>query len=133
LRTCLYLALFNLKVICAGTTSHGLVQEDGGMSLYIKKKETKSSWVFKYIFKCETKLPFLYLFSFKMEFLIRFNFLSLHGLSLRANYTDRVIATCRQSYCQIMRIVGATWSAWEIPTAIFLDFQTGAATFPLKY
>jgi hypothetical protein len=33
----------------------------------------------------------------------------LHGLSPRANYTDR--ATCRRSDCQLLRIMGATWSA----------------------
>jgi hypothetical protein len=35
----------------------------------------------------------------------------LHGLSLRANYTDRATAACRRSDCQLVRIEGATWSA----------------------
>jgi hypothetical protein len=35
----------------------------------------------------------------------------LHGLSPRANYTDRATAACRRSYCQLLRIKGATWSA----------------------
>jgi hypothetical protein len=35
----------------------------------------------------------------------------LHGLSPRANYTDRVTAACRRSDCQLVRIEGATWSA----------------------
>jgi hypothetical protein len=35
----------------------------------------------------------------------------LHGLSPRANYTDRATATCRRSDCQLVRIEGATWSA----------------------
>jgi hypothetical protein len=35
----------------------------------------------------------------------------LHGLSPRANYTDRETATCRPSDCQLVRIEGATWSA----------------------
>jgi hypothetical protein len=35
----------------------------------------------------------------------------LHGLSLRANYTDRATSACRRSDCQILRIEGATWSA----------------------
>jgi hypothetical protein len=35
----------------------------------------------------------------------------LHGLSPRANYTDRATAACRRSDCQPMRIEGATWSA----------------------
>jgi hypothetical protein len=43
----------------------------------------------------------------------------LHGLSLRANYTDRATAACRQSDCQLLRIEGATWSAWRISTAVF--------------
>jgi hypothetical protein len=34
----------------------------------------------------------------------------LHGLSPRANYTDRAAAACRRSDCQL-RIEGATWSA----------------------
>jgi hypothetical protein len=36
----------------------------------------------------------------------------LHGLSPRANYTDRATAACRRSDCQLLRIKGATWSAW---------------------
>jgi hypothetical protein len=32
----------------------------------------------------------------------------LHGLSPRANYTDRVTAACRRSDCQLLRIEGAT-------------------------
>jgi hypothetical protein len=35
----------------------------------------------------------------------------LHGLSPRANYTDRATAACRRSDCQLLRIEGATWSA----------------------
>jgi hypothetical protein len=53
----------------------------------------------------------------------------LHGLSARANYTDRATAACRRSDCQLLRIEGATWSAWQIPTAVFSVFWTGAATF----
>jgi hypothetical protein len=34
----------------------------------------------------------------------------LHGLSLRANYTDRATAACRQSDYQLLRIEGVTWS-----------------------
>jgi hypothetical protein len=43
----------------------------------------------------------------------------LHGLSPRANYTDRATAACRRSDCQLLRIEGATWSVWRIPTAVF--------------
>jgi hypothetical protein len=39
----------------------------------------------------------------------------LHALSPRANYTDRETAACRRSDCQLLRIKGATWSAWRIP------------------
>jgi hypothetical protein len=46
----------------------------------------------------------------------------LHGLSPRANYTDRATAACRQSDCQLLRIEGATWSAWQIPMAVFSVF-----------
>jgi hypothetical protein len=43
----------------------------------------------------------------------------LHGLSPRANNTDRATAVCRRSDCQLLWIKGATWSAWRIPTAVF--------------
>jgi hypothetical protein len=35
----------------------------------------------------------------------------LHGLSPRANYTDRETAACRRSDCQLVRLEGSTWSA----------------------
>jgi hypothetical protein len=35
----------------------------------------------------------------------------LHGLSPRANCTDRATVACRRSDCQLLRIKGATWSA----------------------
>jgi hypothetical protein len=35
----------------------------------------------------------------------------LHGLSPRANFTDRATAACRRNDCQLLRIKGATWSA----------------------
>jgi hypothetical protein len=46
----------------------------------------------------------------------------LHGLSPQVNYTDRAIAACRRSNCQLLRIEGATWWAWQIPTAVFSVF-----------
>jgi hypothetical protein len=46
----------------------------------------------------------------------------LHGLNPRANYTDRTTTACRRSDCQHLRIKGATWSAWRIPTAVFSIF-----------
>jgi hypothetical protein len=45
----------------------------------------------------------------------------LRGLSQRKNYTDRETAACWRSLCQLLRMEGATWSAWLIPTAVFLD------------
>jgi hypothetical protein len=35
----------------------------------------------------------------------------LHGLSPKANYTDRATAACRRSDSQLLQIEGATWSA----------------------
>jgi hypothetical protein len=35
----------------------------------------------------------------------------LHGLSPRANYTDRATAVCRKGDCQLLLIEGSTWSA----------------------
>jgi hypothetical protein len=48
---------------------------------------------------------------------------NLHGLSPRANYTDRATAACRRSDCQLVRTEGATWSAWLIPPAVFSRFS----------
>jgi hypothetical protein len=47
----------------------------------------------------------------------------LHGLSPRANYTDRATSACRRSDCQLVRIEGATSSAWRIPPAVFSRFS----------
>jgi hypothetical protein len=44
----------------------------------------------------------------------------LHGLSPRANYTDRATTACRRSDCQLLRIEGATWSVWRM--AVFSVF-----------
>jgi hypothetical protein len=46
----------------------------------------------------------------------------LHGLSPPANYTDRATAACQRSDFQLLRIEGATWSAWRIPTAVLSIF-----------
>jgi hypothetical protein len=46
----------------------------------------------------------------------------LHGLSLRANYTDRATAACCRSDCQLLRKEGPTLSTWRIPTAVFSVF-----------
>jgi hypothetical protein len=46
----------------------------------------------------------------------------LHGLSPRANYTDRATAAYQRRDCQLLRIEGATWSAGRIPTTVFSVF-----------
>jgi hypothetical protein len=46
-----------------------------------------------------------------------------HDLSPRANYTDRATAACRRSDCKLVRIEGATWSAWRISPAVFSRFS----------
>jgi hypothetical protein len=61
-------------------------------------------------------------FLFCDMFLIHSKTNKLHGLSPRANYTDRATAACRRSECQLLQIKGATWSAWCIPTAVFSVF-----------
>jgi hypothetical protein len=43
----------------------------------------------------------------------------LRGLSPWANYTNRATAACRRSYFQLLRMQGATWSAWRIPAAVW--------------
>jgi hypothetical protein len=55
----------------------------------------------------------------------------LHGLSPRANYTDRATAACRRSDCQLVRIEGATWSACRIPPAVFLGFLDRSSYFSI--
>jgi hypothetical protein len=39
------------------------------------------------------------------------NIKKLHGLSPRANYTERATAAFQRSDCQLLRTEGATWSA----------------------
>jgi hypothetical protein len=53
----------------------------------------------------------------------------LHGLSPRANYTDRATAAYRRNDCHRLWTEADTWSAWRIPTAVFSVSLTGAATF----
>jgi hypothetical protein len=57
---------------------------------------------------------------YKMNWLKQTNI--LHGLSPRANYTDRATSVFRRSDCQLLRIKGATWSAWRIPSTAFWVF-----------
>jgi hypothetical protein len=56
----------------------------------------------------------------------------LHGLSPRANYTDRATAACRRSDYQFLRIEGATWSAWRIPYGRILGFLDRSRYFSIK-
>jgi hypothetical protein len=60
--------------------------------------------------------------TFRPKFLKKKSKQKLHGLSPRANYTDRATAACRRSDCQRFRIKGAIWSAWRITTAVFSIF-----------
>jgi hypothetical protein len=55
----------------------------------------------------------------------------LHGLSLRANYTDQATAACRRSDCQLLRIEGGTWSAWH-PYGRILGFLDRSRYFCIK-
>jgi hypothetical protein len=48
--------------------------------------------------------------------------IKLRDLSPRANYTNQETAACRRSYCQLLRIEGATLLAWRFPTAVFSVF-----------
>jgi hypothetical protein len=56
-----------------------------------------------------------------------------HGLSPRANYTDRATAASRRSGCQLLRIKGATWSAWRFLYGRILDFLDRSRYFSIKY
>jgi hypothetical protein len=56
----------------------------------------------------------------------------LHGLSPRANYTDRATTGCRRSDCQLLRIEGAMWSAWRIPIGRILGFLDRSRYFSIK-
>jgi hypothetical protein len=53
------------------------------------------------------------------NFFTKLKLTEIRGLSPRAIYTDRAIAACRRSYCQILRIEGVAWSAQRIPTDVF--------------
>jgi hypothetical protein len=56
------------------------------------------------------------------KFLNLYSKSKLHGLGPRVNYTDRATAVCRRSDCQLLRIEGATWSVWRIPSVVFSIF-----------
>jgi hypothetical protein len=46
----------------------------------------------------------------------------LSGRSPQAKYTDRATASCRQSYCQPLRVECVAWWAQRIPTFVNLGF-----------
>jgi hypothetical protein len=78
---CIY--LYTAHHTCSSQTSIRLSQP------VISEKARSKIVPYKNGFSCKTKL---------------------HGLSQRANYTDRATAACRRSDCQLVRIEGATWS-----------------------
>jgi hypothetical protein len=53
------------------------------------------------------------------------------GIILAWDKSAKTVAW-RRSYCYILRIEGATWSAWRIPTAVFSAFKAEAANFSFK-
>jgi ArsR family metal-binding transcriptional regulator len=67
----------------------------------------------RYVARMSAGIPVVILVDSSKVVVTRFGKLikKLHGLSPRANYTDRETAVCRQSDCQLLRIEGATWSA----------------------
>jgi hypothetical protein len=84
-------------------------------------KELKQTCLMQFSFKCEEVLYLRRQFSFKKKKKKKKK-TKHHGLSPRANYTDWVTAACRRSDCQLLRIEGATWSAWWITTAVVSVF-----------
>jgi hypothetical protein len=48
--------------------------------------------------------------------------INLRNFSPQANYTNRAIAACRRSWCQLLSIEGVAWSAQRIPTTVNLGF-----------
>jgi hypothetical protein len=57
----------------------------------------------------------------------------LHGLSPRANYTDRATAACRRSDCQLLRIEGATCVCVTDHYGRILGFLERSRYFSIKY
>jgi hypothetical protein len=51
------------------------------------------------------------------------NLTKLHGLSPRANYTDRATAACRRSDCQLLRIEGCHAVSVTDPYGRILEFS----------
>jgi hypothetical protein len=57
---------------------------------------------------------------------------TLHGLSPRANYTDRATAACRRSDCQLLRIKGCHAVSVTDPYGRFLGFLDRSSYFSIK-
>jgi hypothetical protein len=57
----------------------------------------------------------------------------LHGLSPRANYTDRATAACRRSYCQLFADRGCHVASVTDPYGRILDFLDRSRYFSIKY
>jgi hypothetical protein len=72
--------------------------------------------------KSDGKLIIVYLIKKKTK---------LHGLSPRANYTDRATAACRRSDCQLLRIEGDVVSVTD-PYGSILDFLDRSRYFSIK-
>jgi hypothetical protein len=94
-----------------------------------ENKGIKSEPAWKYTVNNRTRSLFhvcIFLLAFCIELhLLQFlliNIPYLHGLSPRANYTDRATTACRQNGFQLLRIESATWSTWRISTAVFSVF-----------
>jgi hypothetical protein len=58
--------------------------------------------------------------------------LKLHGLSPRANYTDRATAACWRSDCQLLRIEGCHVVSVTDPYDRILDFLDRSRYFSIK-
>jgi hypothetical protein len=56
----------------------------------------------------------------------------LHGLSPRANYTDRVTADCRRSNCQLYADRGCHVASVTDPYGRILDFLDRSRYFSIK-
>jgi hypothetical protein len=56
----------------------------------------------------------------------------LHGLSPRANYTDRATAACRRSDCQLLRIKGYHLVSVTDPYFRILGFLDRSRYFSIK-
>jgi hypothetical protein len=83
------------------------------------------SYSFYVIFHSPFPLIFLFLLIF-ISFLVHLLPLKLktklRGFSPQANYTDRAIAACRGSKCQLLWLECVAWSAQRIPPAVNLGF-----------